>query len=485
MNIIYLLIFVFIIYLFKSFIEKNKKYDNLKAPLALPIIGHLHLLGGEPIHLALMKMIPTYGNNFKLWVGDHLTLFVSEPEMLREIFVKNFNNFVNRHRTPVMQWASSGFIGLTGGDHEYWIENKNLVVSSFSNQKIRKITHIIESQVQKFVDVLGEYADQSMELNPRQLCQKYTLNVIFNYIYSKELPYDEDLHTGTSKLHKLLKAMDDCFVISGSLSVADMFHFLAPFRLAYLYYWRNEETILKNYIKEIYEDHLNTIDRENPRDLMDSFICQLDITKPDQVNRILVLGMELMAVGSETTSSTMEWFILLMANHPEIQEKIYAELKSVQDSQPGGLCIANRSQTPYLNAAIKECQRYKPTGPFNIPRTTKEDIQINDLFIPKGTQILHFHYAMMYNEQNFMSPTEFIPERFINDNHSHVFHPFSLGSRNCIGQSLATDEIYLVLVKLLHSYKIMLPDGISKLDETEQPGMTFKPKEFNIKIVSR
>lgn len=32
-------------------------------------------------------------------------------------------------------------------------------------------------------------------------------------------------------------------------------------------------------------------------------------------------------IGSETTASTLEWMIALLANHPEIQDKAYNEIK--------------------------------------------------------------------------------------------------------------------------------------------------------------
>jgi len=39
--------------------------------------------------------------------------------------------------------------------------------------------------------------------------------------------------------------------------------------------------------------------------------------------------LDLFLAGAETTSTTLTWVFLILAVHPEVQEKLYAEIKAV------------------------------------------------------------------------------------------------------------------------------------------------------------
>ncbi|KYR01124.1 hypothetical protein DLAC_02227 [Tieghemostelium lacteum] len=482
---IQIILVLFIIYLIYSFIKKNQKSHNDQLPFALPVLGHVHLFGTEPIHRALMNLMNRMKiKNLKVWFGDNHTLIVMDPVLLREIYINNFDIFSSRFHSPVLEWASDGYRGISGSSGEEWKQNKSKVISAFSNTNIKKSMHVLEDQCQKFIKALESHCTTSELFNPRSYCQKYTMNVLTKSIYSLEVPYNDTKTKESERVSHLLKCMDKSFKITGEFSPLDMFEIIAPFRRLYLTWFRPEQQIAKAYIRDIYNDHLSTFDKENPRDLMDHLISVTDTNSKDEVDNLCRIGMELMAAGSETSSSTIEWFIILMANYPNIQEKLYAEVKEITLTN-GMITLSNRQSTPYVNACIKESMRYKPTGPFNLPRIASQDITLHDVFIPKGTQILHFHYGMCQSEEYWLSPNEFLPERFINNNHSDTFKPFSLGTRNCVGVNLAQDELYLAIANMLLNFKISPPFENTKIDETELLGLTFHCNPFNIKFEKR
>jgi len=67
--------------------NKKKTCDAPQAGGALPIIGHLHLLGSRQLtHKTLGAMADKYGPVFTLWLGSHRALVLSSWEMARECF---------------------------------------------------------------------------------------------------------------------------------------------------------------------------------------------------------------------------------------------------------------------------------------------------------------------------------------------------------------------------------------------------------------
>jgi len=66
-------------------------------------------------------------------------------------------------------------------------------------------------------------------------------------------------------------------------------------------------------------------------------------------------------------------------------------------------------------------------------------------------------------ESNFPNPLEFKPERFFQDSDivdtridRLAYFPFSLGPRNCIGQTFAQIEAMILLVKFLQRFDFKL-----------------------------
>lgn len=72
---------------------------------------------------------------------------------------------------------------------------------------------------------------------------------------------------------------------------------------------------------------------------------------------------------------------------------------------------------------------------------------------------------MNHDPDIFFQPEKFIPERFNSKNKYNAFSyiPFSAGQRNCIGQRFAMLEMKTVIVKVLSTFEITLPDDGERL----------------------
>ena len=80
--------------------------------------------------------------------------------------------------------------------------------------------------------------------------------------------------------------------------------------------------------------------------------------------------------GTETTIVTLRWAILYLAAHPEIQEKLAAELDSVvgRDRLPE---LTDREATPYMEATIHEVMRMGSLAPTADFHTTTVDTTLS------------------------------------------------------------------------------------------------------------
>ncbi|WCJ36661.1 cytochrome P450 family 715 subfamily A polypeptide 1 [Euphorbia peplus] len=160
--------------------------------------------------------------------------------------------------------------------------------------------------------------------------------------------------------------------------------------------------------------------------------------------------------GHETTALALSWTLLLLAVNPEWQILLREEIREVvQDREIDYSMLAGLKKMGWV---MNEVLRLYSPAP-NVQRQSREDIKVNNLTIPKGTNMwidvvgMH-HDPELWGEDVY----EFKPERFKNDflyggcNHKMGFLPFGFGGRMCIGRHLSNMEYKIVLTLILSKF---------------------------------
>lgn len=122
---------------------------------------------------------------------------------------------------------------------------------------------------------------------------------------------------------------------------------------------------------------------------------------------------------------------MYMIHNRHVCEKTQAELDAVIGRKrfPN---LQDRNHLPYCEAVLSEIQRISNVAPLGIAHRCIDDVQFNDYTIPKESVILVSLYSLNMDKDYWHDPTEFRPERFLNENgeytpHSEQFFPFGLG----------------------------------------------------------
>lgn len=102
-------------------------------------------------------------------------------------------------------------------------------------------------------------------------------------------------------------------------------------------------------------------------------------TVKEQLETILISG-------SETSALSVSYIILMLAMHPEIQERLYDELHSLYTAQDEETTYEHMQRLTYMEQIIKETLRLFPVGPF-IVRRTNADVTISNCTVPKNSYI--------------------------------------------------------------------------------------------------
>ncbi|EFA81218.1 cytochrome P450 family protein [Heterostelium album PN500] len=470
MNIFIFFIILFTFYVITSYISKLRKFsekNDPKGPSVIPVLGNLHQMGKLP-HRTFLEMTKTYGDVFRVWMGDYYTVVVSDPVIAKLILVTHHDNFLNRVQNPTFSLTSNHYQNLAASRDERWHHNRKLVANSLSKSKLRSTVPVMEKQAELLTITMSQLQKSGRPFSPMKYCKKYALNIIFSIVFADEIPYEEGVEEG--RFGMLLHPLDTVFKTLGAGSLVDYITIIQPLFYAYKRFTGTEMDPIFNFVSKLYDEHVATLDPNNPRDVLDVLI--IDSEGKDRVG-VIAVTIDFMLGGTDTSATTIEWFLLFMANNPDIQEKVGKELKEVGGVN-GKFTLANKPNTPYLNAAIKETLRMRHVGPFGLPRETRESILLNDqVFIPKGSQIIICYYGMCHDEKRWNDPETFRPERFLDgseEKHNEYFLPFGQGPRNCVGMNLANDEMYIAISNIMSNFIVSSHDG-KPIDDTENFGI--------------
>lgn len=96
--------------------------------------------------------------------------------------------------------------------------------------------------------------------------------------------------------------------------------------------------------------------------------------------------------------------------------------------------------------------------PSHLPRIVLDGgMTIDDQHFPASTVIGVSMYAIHHNSEYFPDPFSFTPERWLGDvpdASRKAFNPFSIGTRQCSGRSLAYMQLKLTLAQVLWRFDI-------------------------------
>lgn len=165
------------------------------------------------------------------------------------------------------------------------------------------------------------------------------------------------------------------------------------------------------------------------------------------------------AGAADTTTSSIQSFLIAAASYPSLQLKAQLELDRVVG--PSRLpSFEDYDSLVYIRAIAMESMRWMPVFPLGVPHRSTEDDVYEGYFIPRGTDVFPNQWAMLHDPKMYPNPEVFNPDRFIKDGaiDPSVLDPakvaFGFGRRICPGRYLSDNSLFITIASILHVFNI-------------------------------
>jgi cytochrome P450 len=169
----------------------------------------------------------------------------------------------------------------------------------------------------------------------------------------------------------------------------------------------------------------------------------------------------LVIAGHETVAACLAWTAHLLAESPDVQARVHAELDAVLGDRPP--TWADLPRLAYLRACVDEALRLYPPAWVLTRRAVRPDT-IGDVEVPAGTLVIISPWLLHRRAASWPDPQRFDPQRFVDDpgaaTRAGAYLPFGAGPRLCIGREFALVEAVLVLATLLRDARFTRPPGV-------------------------
>jgi cytochrome P450 len=167
----------------------------------------------------------------------------------------------------------------------------------------------------------------------------------------------------------------------------------------------------------------------------------------------------LIVAGFETSANTLNWVWYLLAGHPDVEEKVIEESRSLIPTV-SAVSADSLAAMKYTQQVLEETLRmYPPVWLFT--RRSREDDELDGFEVPEDTDIYLSPFILHRTARFWPEPERFDPARFAEGKfakNERPYFPFSLGPRRCLGEYFSFLEMKVHLGLLLPRFRMMRLD---------------------------
>ncbi|XP_047332277.1 cytochrome P450 704B1 [Impatiens glandulifera] len=417
--------------------------------------------------------------------------YIADPANVEHVLKTNFANYPKGEVYHSYMEVLLGD-GIFNVDGELWRKQRKTASFEFASKNLRDFSAVVFKEYSlKLSEILSEASFCSKEVDMQELFMRMTLDSIC------KVGFGVEVGTLAANLpdNQFAKAFD-------TANIVVTLRFIDPLWKIKKFLNVGSEAILDQSIKIVDDFTYNVIrrrkaemkaadigengdnyDKGKKQDILSRFMelgkDSLDEEMTDKNLRDIVLNFVI--AGRDTTATTLSWAIYMIMTHKHVAEKLYLELKSLEQEQEQEqevddhdkfnqrvkkfselLTYESLGKLYYLHAVLTETLRLYPAVPQDPKGILEDDVLPDGTEVKAGGMVTYVPYSMGRMEYNWgADAASFKPERWLKDGMFHNASPFKFtafqaGPRICLGKDSAYLQMKMALAILCRFFEFDL-----------------------------
>jgi cytochrome P450 len=395
-----------------------------------------------------------------LWTAYQLT----HPRDIEHVLQTNSQNY--RKGRQYREFRTSIGNGLLISDGEFWRRQRRLAQPAFHRQRINAFGQTMVESAESLLVRWQTLEAAGEPFNVVAEMMRLTLRIVGLTIFGTDLSGDTE---------HIARSLD----IARAHAIRRMWQ---PVKLPVWFPTRSNRVFLRA-IRASEQVIYRMIDARRRGEVETDDLLSLLMRARDEETgeamsdeQLRAEAATMLTAGHETTALALSWTWYLLAEHPEAEARLHAELDAVLE---GGRppTVEDLPRLPYTRMVVEEVLRLYPPA-WVVGRTAIDDDEAGGYRIEAKSEVVMCLYVTHRHPEFWDDPGAFDPERFLPERVAarprYAYFPFGGGPRQCIGNNFALMEIQLVLATLARRYRLRLAPGRQQVEP--EASITLHPR---------
>ncbi|XP_022941650.1 cytochrome P450 714A1-like isoform X1 [Cucurbita moschata] len=407
----------------------------------------------------LVKWRKQYGPLYTYSTRTKQHLYTTKVEIVKDLTLFNNLNlgkplFINKRNAPLFGH------GITTTNGSLWVLQRKIIAPEFFMDRVQGMVALMakagSSLIEKWEARIGDGSMVEIEVDGD--LKEYSADVIARACFGSSYEKGKEIFT---KIRDLQKLLSEESILVGSIPLSDKFFKPSKHRRI-----KKLEKEINSSIWETVQQRREQCSKTSSSDkdllqlIMEAAMTESSLPAKQSSKNFIVDNCKTMYfAGHETTAVAAAWSLMLLALHPDWQDRIRSEF--AHTCPDGRFDMTLISQLKSVSLVVQETLRLYPPGAF-VARETLDEVRLGNVVIPKGvciwTSILTLHRDIeIWGED----ANEFKPERFADGISKackipQLYLPFGAGQRLCLGKNFALVELKIIISLIVSKFRFSL-----------------------------
>ncbi len=406
-----------------------------------------------------------YGDVVRIRLGPRSLYLVAHPDLIEEVLVRKNANF-RKHSALRMNRLLLGD-GLVTSEGDLWLRQRRLVQPAFQRDRIAGYGAVMVDYAERMLADWQPGSVRDVHADMTWLTLEIITKTLFGADVGREAP-----EVGTA-----LAAAQDSFIgrFQSLLPLPEWVP--SPGNLRLRRAVRRLDAIVYRFIERRRAEAKAHAEGgpPPPDDVLTWMIRARDDDGSRMTDRQLRdEAMTLFLAGHDTTALTLSWTCYVLAQTPEVDAKLYDELRAVLGDRPPS--VEDLPRLRYADRVVRESMRLYPPA-YAIGREALAACELGGYDVPRGQTVLMAQWVTHRDPRFWVAAEKFDPDRWEGEAPArlpkYAYFPFGGGPRGCVGNTFSMMEATLLLAAIARRFRF---ERAESEPVRPRPSLTLRPE---------